>query len=485
MTQKKDLPFDRKELQPSARERIKIEPVPYSYRPPEERIGDWNECRIPMTPEQAMAEATRCIHCPDPPCEKACPINNPISEALWHIEQGDFLTAAALYKSSNTLPAICGRVCPAELTCASGCVLANQGKGINTRGLELFVADYQRASGHHWLPEIAAPTGKKVGVIGAGPAGLTVAEVLARLGHEVVVYEAWPYPGGLLVYGIPTFKLEKDIVFWKIDQLKEMGIRFVTNTRVGEKVSIDELIEMERFDAVFLGTGAGVEARMKIPGEELGRVFGSTQFLVRANLPPDMLPESLREPLTIGKRVAVIGGGDTATDCIRSALRMGADEVTCYYRRTEAEMPGSKIERQLGIEEGAIIEYLTAPVEILDQNGDGKVDSMKMIRMELGEPDSSGRRRPVPIEGSEYTVEVTDVILAIGYWPDPSISEGTKDLKTHKYGLIEVHRDTGQTSRKEIYAGGDNVTGPALVNVAIASAKVAARAIHESLMGEG
>jgi glutamate synthase (NADPH/NADH) small chain len=415
----------------------------------------------------------------------ACPLGNDIEKALWCVEQGDFIGAAEIYRATNPIPEICGRVCPDESSCATKCVLAKRGKGINTQAIEAFVADYQREKVGVELPEKAPPTGKKVGIVGAGPAGLFVAEYLAVAGHQVVVYDAWPAPGGLLVYGIPNFKLGKEIVRWKTDWLRRLGVQFEMSTRIGETLSLDELIEREGCDAVFLGTGAGVEGRMEIPGEELGRIYGSIQYLTQpGNVPEDMLPEGRRGAIRVGRRVAVIGGGDTATDCLRTAIRQGAEEVVCYYRRTEAEMPGNANERHHAEEEGAVIHYLTAPIEMLDRDGDGNVDAMRMIRMELGEPDASGRRRPVPVEGSEYEVEVDDVILAVGFWPDPLMGETTPGLETRRWGLVVVDEETGQTSRPEIFAGGDNVTGPALVNTALGAGKRAAQAIDRYLTGE-
>jgi glutamate synthase (NADPH) small chain len=465
--------------------RMKLEPVPQQYRPVELRVADFAECAVALTPEEAMAEAARCLHCPDPsPCVSACLLGNAVSEALWHVEQGDFLKAAEIYRRTNPMPEICGRVCPGEASCVTDCVLGKRGITINTRGLEAFVADYQREHGGVPLPEKAPPTGKKVAVIGAGPAGLAVAEDLVVAGHEVTVYEAQPFPGGLLVYGIPSFKLNKELVDWKVDWLTNLGVRFELGVCVGKDVTLEELTEREGFDAAFIGVGAQIEASMDVPGENLGRVYGSLDFLVRANVPDSMLPADRQDRVTVGKRVAVIGGGDTATDCLRSALRLGAEEVTCFYRRTEAEMPGNAAERHHALEEGARIEYLTAPVELLDRDGDGNVDAMKMIRMELGEPDSSGRRRPVPVEGSEHIVEVDDAILAIGFWPDPLLGETTPDLETHKWGLVVADPETGQTSLPGVYAGGDNVTGPSLVNVALAAGKRAANAMHEYLMSQ-
>ncbi|MHC4549275.1 MAG: NAD(P)-dependent oxidoreductase [Planctomycetota bacterium] len=465
------------------KERMQLEKVEQEYRPVEERVRDFEETTPGFTAEEAMAEAGRCIHCPQPAaCVVACPLGNDVERALWCVEEGDFLAAARIYRETNPWPEICGRVCPDEASCATKCVLTKRDKGINTQAIEAFVADYQREHEGVALPEKAPPTGRRVGIVGAGPAGLAAAEDLAVAGHEVVVYDAWPAPGGLLVYGIPNFKLAKGRVQWKTDWLRDLGVKFVLSTRIGEAITLDDLIEREGYDAIFLGTGAGVEARMEIPGEDLGRVHGSMQYLVQpGNVPTDLLPEEKRAPIRVGKRVAVIGGGDTATDCLRTAVRQGAEEVVCYYRRTEAEMPGNANERHHAEEEGARILYLTAPVEMLDRDGDGNVDAMRMIRMELGEPDASGRRRPVPIEGSEYEVEVDDVILAIGFWPDPLLGKTTPDLKTRKWGLLVVDQETGQTSRPEIFAGGDDVTGPSLVNAALAAGRRAAKAMNEYL----
>jgi glutamate synthase (NADPH/NADH) small chain len=319
--------------------------------------------------------------------------------------------------------------------------------------------------------------------VGSGPAGLAVAEVLAKRGHAVTVFEAAPYPGGLLLYGIPNFKLPKSLVMDKIEYLKSLGIVFLSSTRIGEQITVDQLFETG-FDAVFLGVGANVDAKLKAPGVELAGIYQSGEYLIRTNPPKQVVPEPLRRVPWIGDRVAVIGGGDTATDCLRTSLRLGAKDVVCYYRRTEAEMPGSRLERAHALEEGARIIYLVAPTKFLGDDS-GHVVAMELQRMELGEPDKSGRRRPVPIKGSEFTVPVDTVVLALGYWPDETIGKTTPDLKTRDYGLIDADKATGATSRSGVFAGGDAVTGPDLVSTAMAAGFRAAEAIDDYLAGLG
>jgi len=462
------------------KERIHQIPVDYDKRPVDERVLDFNEVIVGFDEQTAMVEAARCMQCPEPQCCLLnCPAGNDVPEALWLISQGDFIGAAKVFAKTSPLPEVCGRVCPN--LCQEGCVLSRRNGSVSVGKLEAFVSDIARRAGALTIDTPAEKTGKRVAVVGSGPAGITVAEDLIKKGHEVTIYEAWPVPGGVLIYGIPSFKLEKSVVLNKIRDLEEVGVKFVTNTRVGETITVDDLLQV--YDAVFLGTGAGVEASMDIPGEDLQGIYKSTDFLIRANVPPEMLPPNRRKKAVVGRRVAVIGGGDTAVDCARSSVRLGAEEVTIVYRRTEAEMPGNKVEREICLEEGVNINYLQAPVEYIgDENG--RVKAMKIIRMELGEPDSSGRRRPVPIEGSEFIQEFDTVVLAIGYWPDPYLGKKTQNLATHKWGLIVADESVGATTRPGVFAAGDNVHGPDLVITAVASAHRAAENIDAYLNGK-
>lgn len=470
------------EIQIDRKARMKIPYEPQRARPPEERVKDFEPTFIPLTPEEAMRAAERCIHCPDPStCVEACEAHNHIPEALWLIEQGDFIGAAEIYRQTSTMPEICGRVCPHEKLCQGACVRNKRGEPVTTGALEAFVADYQRAHGEVRIP-VGPATGKRVAIVGSGPSGLACAEQLVRQGHDVTIFEAMPAPGGLLVYGIPNFKLPKDVVRAVIGDLEQGGVQFVLNTRIGKDKTIDDLFG-EGFHAVFVGVGTGVDAKMDVPGVDLPGVYQATEFLVRANVDPALLPPDLQGKPEIGERVAVVGGGDTASDCLRSALRLGAKDVVCLYRRTEAEMPGGEKDRELAREEGAQFRFLTQPVRFI-AGPDGRVNAVECLQCELGEPDESGRRRPVPIEGSNFTVEADTVILALGYWPDPTIGETTPGLKTHKWGLIEVDPETGTTSREGVFAGGDAVTGPNLVVSAMAAGRRAARSIGEYLNGK-
>lgn len=474
------IPGDSLEIDRKAR--VSIPFLDVSFRDPRERICDFDEVAIPLDTERAMLEASRCIHCPDPaPCMLACPANNDIPSAMWLIEQGDFLEAAKLYRQTSSLPEICGRVCPHEQLCQGSCVRSKHNEPVLTGALEAFVTDYERNAVNIEIPH-GPPTGKKVAVVGAGPAGLACAGQLVQKGHQVTIFEAKPAPGGLLLYGIPNFKLPKEVVFACWEDLQRAGVTFVGNTYIGKDKKIDDLFA-EGYDAVFVGVGTGIDAPMKAPGVDLSGVYQPTEFLIRANVALDYLPPEMNSRPTIGRKVAVIGGGDTASDCLRTALRMGADEVTCLYRRTEKEMPGGRKDRKLAGEEGANYQFLTQPVEFI-AGDDGKLAQIECLRMELGEPDESGRRRPVPIEGSNFIVEADTAILALGYWPDPVIGESTSDFETHNWGLIVIDRETGATSRPGVYAGGDAVTGPDLVVTAMVAGRKAAAAMDVYLRGE-
>lgn len=448
-------------------------------RDPNERVCDFDDVMIPLNAERAMLEASRCVHCPDPAaCVVACPLHNDIPSAMWLIENGEFLEAAKLYRGTSSMPEICSRVCPHEQLCQGSCVHNKMHEPVLTGPLEAFVTCYERQAVGVEIP-VGEPTGKKIAIVGAGPAGLSCAEQLVQKGHEVTIFDSKPSPGGLLLYGIPNFKLCKEIVFARMGDLERAGIKFVTNTYIGKDKTIDQLFE-EGYEAVFVGVGTEVDAPMGVPGEDLPGVYKATEFLMRANVDLDSLPPGMDTRPEIGKKVAVIGGGDTASDCLRTAIRMKAEEVFCLYRRTEKEMPGGLKDRKLAREEGAKYQFLTQPVRFIP-NEAGHLAQIECIRMELGEPDEKGRRKPVPIEGSNFIVEADTAILALGYWPDPIIGETTPGLETKNYGLIVVDKETGATTRPGVYAGGDDVTGPDLVVTAVAAGRKAAAAMHKYL----
>jgi glutamate synthase (NADPH/NADH) small chain len=469
-------------LEIDRKERARTPSLEVSTRSVEERICDFNDVVIPMTAEQAQMEAARCVHCPDPaPCVEACPAHNDIPSAMWMIEQGEFLEAAKVYRQTSSMPEVCGRVCPQEQLCQGSCTHQKSFEPVLTGPLEAFVTDYERQALRVELP-VSEPTGKKVAVVGAGPAGIACAEQLVQRGHTVTIFDAKPAPGGLMTYGIPNFKLPKEVVFNRWCDLQSAGIEFVPETYIGKDKSIDDLFT-EGYQAVFVGVGVGVDAPLEAPGDDLPGVMQATEFLIRCSLEDEMLlPEEMRGRPDVGEKVAVIGGGDTASDCLRSALRLGAKEVTCLYRRTEREMPGGLHDRQLAREEGAIYQFLTQPIKFIPGE-DGRLAEIECLRMELGEPDDSGRRRPVPIEGSNFILEADTAVLALGYWPDPVIGETTPELDTHKWGLIVADWETGATSRPGVFAGGDGVTGPDLVVTAMVAGRKAAKSIDEYLYG--
>ncbi|MEJ5221980.1 MAG: NADPH-dependent glutamate synthase [Tepidiforma sp.] len=465
---------------------ISVQPVP--KQDPEERKRNFEETYLGFDLNAARIEASRCIQCPSAPCQEACPVHNDIPGALALLEAGDILGAADKFRETSNLPEMCGRLCPQEKLCEGACVVGfairpggKQEPPVTIGKLEAFCTDYQRQQlGGYPMPRyMPEPTGFKVAVIGSGPAGLAVAEQLADKGHSVTVYEYWPEPGGVLVYGIPNFKMRKNIVDEYIAHLEAMGVQFICNTYVGRDITIDELFR-QGFHAVFIGTGAGVGNEMGIEGEDLEGVYTATEFLVRGNLAPEFLPERYREPLPKLNDVVVIGGGDTSMDCVRTAVRLGAQNVTCVYRRTEAEMLGRAEERKNAREEGVRFEMLTLPTRILGDE-QGRVRAVECQRMELGEPDESGRRRPIPVKGSEFIIPADAVVIAIGYGADPVVPQTTSGIRTDRKALIQVD-EKGRTTRPGVFAGGDNVNGADLVVTALADGRRAAEAIHEYLM---
>jgi glutamate synthase (NADPH/NADH) small chain len=459
--------------------RLQVPFLDLDHRPAQERVCDFDDVVIAMDPERARLEASRCIHCPDPaPCVEACPTKNDIPSAMWLIEQGEFLQAAKLYRKTSSMPEICGSVCPHEQLCQGSCVRNKNSEPVLTGALETFVTQYERETVGVDIPT-GKPSGKKVAIVGTGPAGMACAEQLIQSGHQVTFFEAKPAPGGLLLYGIPNFKLPKTIVSARWGDLERAGARFVGNTYIGRDKTVDDLFA-EGYGAVFLGVGSQVDAPMNIEGEDLPGVYKATEFLIRANVDLEHLPGELHGRPSIGDSVVVIGGGDTAADCLRSAIRLGAERVTCLYRRTENEMPGGVKDRKLAREEGAEYRFLTQPIRFIPDDA-GHLAQIECVEMQLGEPDESGRRRPVPIEGSNFTVDASTAILALGYWPDPVIGETTPDLETHRWGLFVVDPDTGETSRPGVYAGGDDVTGPDLVVTAMVAGRKSAAAIDKFL----
>ncbi len=447
---------------------------------PEERIRNFNEVPFGYTEDEARKEAGRCLQCKKPLCVQGCPVEVKIPEFIQCIVDGRFRDAALKIKETNALPAVCGRVCPQEEQCEIKCVLAKKGEPVAIGNLERFAADWEREKAEITIPEVKPKNGKKVAVVGSGPAGLTVAGELAKEGFSVTVFEALHESGGVLVYGIPEFRLPKEIVRAEIHYLEKLGAQIVKNFVVGSSETVDELLTEEGFDAVFIGTGAGLPTFMKIAGENSIGVYSANEFLTRSNLMRAYRSGS-KTPIIKGERVVTVGGGNVAMDAARTALRLGASESIIVYRRSEAEMPARKAEVHHAKEEGIRFNLLTNPIGI-SSDEKGFVTAIKCVRMELGEPDDSGRRRPVPVQGSEFDIQCDAVIIAIGNSPNPLIPNTTPDIATSKWGTIVANEADGRTSKKRVYAGGDIVTGAATVILAMGAGKKAARSIMEDLL---
>ncbi len=457
--------------------------VPMPEQDPSARVQNFNEVALGYTPEQAMEEAKKCIQCRNPRCVSGCPVEVPIREFVNLIREGKFMEAAAKIKETNSLPAVCGRVCPQETQCEQSCIYGIRNEPIAIGRLERFVSDYAMEKGEP-IPDITKKIGKKVAVVGAGPAGLTCAGDLVKLGYDVHVFEAFHKPGGVLMYGIPEFRLPKDTVEAEVEYLEKMGVKFRYNYVVGKIRTVDQLMEEDGFAAVFIGTGAGAPNFLRIEGMNFIDVFSANEILTRVNLMRGYKFPEYDTPVRVGNKVAVIGGGNVAMDAARTALRLGAGEVYIVYRRAREQMPARAEEIHHAEEEGIQLKLLLNPTEIHgdDQN---HVIGMSCVRMELGEPDASGRKRPVPIPNSEFVLDVDTVIVAIGNSPNPIVPESIPGLELTKWGTIVVDEETGMSSREGIFAGGDIVTGAATVISAMGAGKKAARGIHRYLSGDG
>ncbi|MHB8845885.1 MAG: NADPH-dependent glutamate synthase [Nitrospirota bacterium] len=458
----------------------KIAPAktPIPEQPPQVRRSNFKEVSLGYTPELAMQEAARCLQCRKPMCVTGCPVNVPIPRFIKAVREGDFARAIDIIKEANLLPAVCGRVCPQESQCEKLCVMGKKFEPVGIGRLERFAADQSLKNGGPRVPEAAPRTGRKAAVVGSGPSGLTVAYELARQGHEVVIYEALHEAGGVLVYGIPEFRLPKAIVYSEIEVLKKMGVLIMTNTVVGKLLTIDEI--MQEHDACFIGSGAGLPKFMGIEGENLNGVYSANEFLTRINLMRAYQFPEYDTPITRGDRVAVFGGGNVAMDAARTALRIGAEEVILVYRRSLTELPARKEEVHHAQEEGIRFELCTNPVRILG-NDQGQVRAVECVRMDLCELDASGRRAPKPIPGSEFEIPVNVAIVALGTGANPLIPQSAKDLKVNRHLYIIADEETGRTSIEGVYAGGDIVTGSATVISAMGAGRKAAKAMNEYL----
>jgi len=465
----------------SRKERMQMPRVDMPAQDSRRRVENFGEVNLGLSAAAAILEASRCLLCPVAKCEEGCPVGIRIKDFITEVAEGRFLEAAQIIKEDNSLPAICGRVCPQEVQCEGACVLVRKGRPIAIGALERFVADYEREHNVRSTKPRFAPTGKRVAIVGSGPSGLACAADLIQAGHKVTVFEALHELGGVLVYGIPEYRLPKEIVRVEIRQLEDMGVEFRTDEVIGMIDTLDELLEDEGYDAVFLGVGAGLPRFMGIPGENLVGVYSANEFLTRVNLMKAYLPDSDTPVLDVqGKRVAVIGGGNTAMDAVRTPLRLGAEESSVIYRRSEEEMPARREEVEHAKEEGVDFVLLSSPIEIFGDE-EGRVTGMRIRRMELGEPDESGRRRPLPIEGSEYDIPVDIVIMAIGNAPNPLLLKTAPDLDQTRRGTVVADESTGRTTKQGVFAGGDIVTGGATVILAMGAGRRAASSINDYL----
>ena len=461
------------------KERMKIPRQTMPEQDPGERVRNFYEVPMGYTPEQAIAEARRCIQCKKPLCVGGCPVNIDIPWFIRLVGEGKFIEAARKIKETNGLPAVCGRVCPQEDQCEKVCIVGKKGEPVSIGRLERFVADYEREHGEVAVPEIPRWTGKKVAVVGAGPAGLTVAGDLVKKGHKVTVFEALHVAGGVLMYGIPEFRLPKKIVQAEVEYLRRMGVEIVMNAVVGKLDTIDELLSTG-YEAVFVGSGAGLPNFMNIPGENLAGVYSANEYLTRVNLMKAYLFPEYDTPIIRGRKIAVFGGGNTAMDSARTAMRLCPEEVSIVYRRSKDELPARKEEIHHGEQEGVKFQLLTNPKRFIGDE-EGRLKAVECVKMELGAPDESGRRRPVEMPGSEFTLECDVAIVAIGNGANPLIPQTTPDIKVNKWGNITVDQDTGRTSKKGVFSGGDIVRGGATVILAMGDGRKAADSIHEYL----
>jgi glutamate synthase (NADPH/NADH) small chain len=452
--------------------------VPMPEQAPDVRNKNFEEVALGYTKEMAMEEATRCLNCKNKPCVNGCPVNVPIPEFIEKVAEGDFAAAYDVITRENALPAICGRVCPQENQCEGKCVRGIKGEPVGIGRMERFVADWHMANAEEKSVEIEK-NGKKVAVVGSGPAGITCAGELIKKGYDVTVFEALHKPGGVLSYGIPEFRLPKALVAKEIENVQKLGVDIETNVIVGRSITIDELMA-DGYEAVFVGSGAGLPRFLNIPGENLLGVYSANEFLTRVNLMKGYQFPKMPTPVRVGKKVAVVGAGNVAMDAARTAKRLGAEEVYIVYRRSEEEAPARLEELHHAKEEGIIFRFLNNPAKVVG-NEAGWVSGLEVVKQELGEPDASGRRSPVPVEGSNYIIDVDTVIIAIGQSPNPLIRQTTPGLETQRWGGIIVEEETMETSKPCVYAGGDTVTGAATVILAMGAGKKAAAAIDAKL----